>query len=143
MGRKAIPPQNMDQAKLRRQLEAGAGVRELAKRHGVSRAEIRRHTGAAPPAAAGTAPRLKRLLSRQIAALEEKPADDALLALHRLACISQKTIDIEKKETARNDAGKPRTSPIDDASRDALARRIEALAEQWEAAADPGGPGGG
>ena len=147
MRKTKIPKQAVDWAELEREFAAGAGMPALAKRHGVSRAMIRRRVGAAAPppppspaAGGGTAPRLKLLLSRQIASLEAKPPDDPLQALHRLACIAQKTIDIERKETAGHDADTSRNTAIDDTSREALARRIEALAGQWEAAADPGRP---
>jgi hypothetical protein len=84
--------------------------------------------------------RLKGLLVKKLDALEQRgqlderidPADP-LKGMLTLARALEKVVDIEAKEKRRNDEAAASRLVINDATREALARRLEALADRWEA----------
>ena len=92
------------------------------------------------------AERLKGLVARELASIEARlglgeklDTGDPLRALHTLASAVQKILDIERKEKANDGGDRTGRLTIDDASRQALARRLETLARHWEIAGHPGG----
>ena len=84
--------------------------------------------------------RLKVLLVKKLEALEQRvqldekvdPADP-LKGMLTLARALEKVVDIEAKEKRRDDGASAGRLIINDATREALARRLEALADSWEA----------
>ena len=149
-----------DWAAVRLDYEKGEySVTEVSTRHGISESHLYRRKGiehweprrAAYPKAFGpggitanATSRLEALVMNKIAALEahlgpdEKidPADP-LKGLLTLASAFQKMSDIQTKEKLRDDGKRAGSPAIDDASRDALARRLEALADSWLEAGGP------
>jgi hypothetical protein len=135
-------------------------VADICERHGISQYSIYRHKrgeGWKPRCAAypktqgaggavNAGERLKALVERELAKLarrgigEKLDAGDPLRALHTLASAMQKSLDVERKKKATDDAGKSGRLVIDDASRLALAQRLETLIRHWENDGDPGGP---
>ena len=142
-----------DWAEVRREYEEGKySVGVVCIRHGFGPSRLYRRKnledwkGRRPsypkaygPLGAVNAPqRLKALVARKIAALEARPEfdekidlGDPLKGLHTLASAYEKTLAIEHREKFHSDGDR---LIIDDASRLALALRLEALADAWEAA---------
>jgi transposase-like protein len=149
----ALEKPAVDWDAVQREYEEGEyTLREIYARHGINQSNLYRHKNergwrprcsAFPKAfgAGGTTnamERLKILAHREIdmvearLGLDEKiDTGDALRALHAMASIMQKMLDIEHREKLR-DAGDHTLLVIDDASRLELARRLEALADTWE-----------
>ncbi len=155
----------VDWRKVRAEYEDGEfSVADIGERHGVSQYSIyrrKRNEGwearcAAYPKAFGAGgavnagERLKGLVARELSSIEARlglggkklDAGEPLRALHTLASAVQKILDIERKEKAADDAGSAGRLAIDDASRLALAERLETLARHWENDGDPGGARG-
>ena len=87
--------------------------------------------------------RLKALVAGKLAALEGRlgPGEkidvgDPLKGLHTLASAYEKMLAIEVREKLRDDGDR---LIINDASREALARRLDVLASAWKNAGDTGG----
>jgi hypothetical protein len=76
--------------------------------------------------------RLKVLLVKKLEALEQRLQLDETGML-TLARALEKAVDIEAKEKRHDDGGGDGRLIINDASREALARRLDALAESWKA----------
>ncbi|MGH6820691.1 MAG: hypothetical protein ACREDU_07505, partial [Methylocella sp.] len=151
----------VDWKKVRAEYENGEfPVADVGERHGVSQYTLYRRKRAEgwkarqanyPKARGGdgavnAGERLKSLVARELSSIEARmglkdklDAGDPLRALHTLASAIQKILDIERKEKAADDAGKAGRLTIDDASRLALAQRLETLARHWENAGDSGG----
>ncbi len=116
--------------------KAMTGVRDIAARHGVS--------------VSATA-RLRALVAQALAALEARcelsekiDTDDTLRGLHTLASLTVKILDIEHREKLREDGDRSTAFLIiDDASREALARRLDDLARAWKHKRDARQPDGG
>ncbi len=154
------PPGNVDWQKIRAEYENGEfSVWDICERHGIGQSgfyrrcrlggwQQRRPNFPQAYGAGGTvraAERLKGLVERELAAIEARlglgeklDAADPLRALHTLASAVQKILDIEHREKTA-DAGDRNRLVIDDASRLALAQRLETLAGQWEACGNSGG----
>lgn len=151
----------LDWGKIRGEYENGEfSIWDICERHGIAQTSFyrrKRREGwearrAAFPRAYGAggtanaAARLKALVARELAGIEARlglgeklDAGDPLRALHTLASAVQKILDIERKEKAGDDARSGQRLTIDDASRMALARRLETLSRHWETAGHPGG----
>jgi transposase-like protein len=152
---------SVDWLDVRREYESGEhSIWEICKHHGCGRTSLHQRRQEenweqrrpAFPKAFGAggkvnaAVRLKALLVKKLEALEQHlqldekidPADP-LKGMLTLAGALQKILDIEAKEKRRDDGDSAGRLIINDASREALARRIEALAASWEAAGDSGG----
>lgn len=89
--------------------------------------------------------RLKALALGSVAALQARvdlgekiDTDDALRGLHQLASAFQKIHAIEHREKLRDDGDRTGRLIINDATREALARRIESLAKAWARKGDSG-----
>jgi hypothetical protein len=145
----------VDWLKVRRDYESGErSIGEICERHGCSKYGLQqRRRGEnweprrpAYPQAFGAggkvnvAVRLKGLLDKKLEALEQHlqldekidPADP-LTGMLTLARALEKVVDIEAKEKRRDDGAVAGRLIINDASREALARRLDALAESWKA----------
>ncbi len=89
--------------------------------------------------------RLKALLVKKLEALEQHlqldekidPADP-LKGMLTLATALEKVVDIEAKEKRRDDGAAAGRLIINDATREALALRLDALAESWKAGKEHG-----
>jgi hypothetical protein len=143
-----------DWAEVRREYEEGKySVKEVCVRQGISQSRLyqRRnlenwkarcpgHPKAYGAGRTVNAPqRLKALVARKLAALEARPefdekidVGDPLKGLHTLASAYEKMLGIEAREKLRDDGDRTGRLVIDDASREALAQRLEALADSWE-----------
>ena len=150
------PGDGVDWLKVRRDYESGErSIGEICERHGCSKYGLqqrRRGENWEPrrpdyPKAFGAggkvnaAVRLKVLLVKKLEALEQRvqldekidPADP-LKGMLTLARALEKVVDIEAKEKRRDDdAAAAGRLIINDASREALARRLDALAVIWKA----------
>ena len=160
-GRIAPRPPKVDQVDwpaVRHEYETGEySVQEIARRHGCSRSRLhyqkeREHWQARRPGyptaygAGGivAAPqRLKAGLTKKLALLatrlglaEKIDLGDPLKGLDTLANVLEKLLEAREKSGDDGD----RLS-INDASRNALAERLEALADSWERKRDSGGAG--
>ncbi len=145
----------VDWLEVRRDYESGErSIGEICERHGCSKYGLQqRRRGEnweprrpAYPKAFGAggkvsaAVRLRVLLVKKLEALEQRgqldekidPADP-LKGMLTLARALEKTIDIEAKEKRRDEGEAAGRLIINDATREALARRLEALADSWEA----------
>ncbi|MDP1701278.1 MAG: hypothetical protein Q8L53_10045 [Aestuariivirga sp.] len=153
-GLAAFPPRRrVDWPGVRLEYESGEfTVRDICERHGICadsfysvahreswRARRPKTFGAGGPVK--TTKRLRDLVTSTLAGLEARRAlgekidtDDALRGLHQLASLTVKILDIEHRENRRDDAERTGRLIIDDATRLALARRLEALADSWESA---------
>jgi len=151
-GLAAFPPMHsVDWSGVRREYESGEfTVRDICERHGISGdrfySEAHREAWRArrPKAFCAGGPvkttdRLRGLVTSALAGLEARHAldekidtDDALRGLHQLASLTVKILDIEHREKRRDDADRTGRLIINDATRLALARRLEALADSWE-----------
>jgi hypothetical protein len=148
-------PARVDWLKVRRDYESGErSIDEICELHGCSKYGLHQRRQEenwvlrrpAYPRAFGAggrvnaAVRLQVLLVRKLEALEQRlqldekidPADP-LTGMLTLAKALEKVVDIEAKEKRRDDEAAAGHPLINDASRMALARRLEALAESWEA----------
>jgi hypothetical protein len=148
-------PARVDWLAVRSDYEGGErSISEICERHGCSKYGLQqRRQGEnweprrpAYPKAFGSggkvnvAVRLKGLLVKKLEALEERgqldekidPADP-LQGMLTLARALEKTIDLEAKEKRRDDEAAAGRLIINDATRLALARRLEALADSWKA----------
>jgi hypothetical protein len=75
---------------------------------------------------------------------EKIDTDDALRGLHTLASLTVKILDIENREKSRDDGDRSTDFLIiDDASREALAQRLDDLARAWKHKRDARQPDGG
>jgi hypothetical protein len=97
-----------------------------------------------------TTARLRALVAQAIARLEARrdlgekiDTDDALRGMHTLASLTVKILDIERREKSRDDAERVVRLIIDDASREALAQRLDDLARAWKHKRDARQPDGG
>jgi hypothetical protein len=97
-----------------------------------------------------TTARLRALVAQALAPLEARhglgekiDTDDALRGMHTLASLTVKILDIEHREKSRDDGERVARLVIDDASRLALARRLDELAEAWKHKRDARRPDGG
>ena len=153
------PRPAIDWAKVRLDYEKGEiSVEEICARHHIGSHRLqkrKRDDGweprrAAYPRAFGsggtinTAKQLKHLLAHKLAALakylppdEEIDPADPLKGLLTLASAYQKLVDSEAKEKLRDAGDRSRHPAISDASRLALARKLEALADSWLDAGSP------
>ena len=145
----------MDWLEVRREYESGEhSLWEICKRHGCGRTSLHQrrqdenweHRRPAFPKAFGAggkvnaAVRLKALLVKKLEALEQRlqfdekidPADP-LKGMLILAGAMEKILDSEAKEKLRDDGDNAGRLIINDATRSALAQRLEALADRWEA----------
>lgn len=145
----------MDWLEVRRDYESGErSIGEICERHGCSKYGLQQRRQEenwvprrpAYPKAFGAggkvnaAVRLKVLLVKRLEALEQRvqldekidPADP-LTGMLTLARALEKTIDLEAKEKRRDEEDSAGRLIINDASREALARRLDALAESWKA----------
>jgi hypothetical protein len=162
-GLAAFPPKrSVNWPGIRLEYESGEfTVRDICERHGISpdsfysvahreswRARRPKTFGAGGPVK--TTERLRDLVTGTLAGLEARRAlgekidtDDALRGLHQLARLTIKILDIEHREKRRDDAERIGRLIIDDASRLALARRLDELARAWKHKRDAGQPDGG
>jgi hypothetical protein len=145
----------VDWQEVRRDYESGEhSIGETCERHGCSRYGLHQRRQEqnweqrrpAYPKAFGAggkvnvAVRLKGLLVKKLEAIEQHlqldekidPANP-LKGLLTLARALEKVVDIEAKEKRRDDGAAAGRLIINDATREALARRLEALAESWKA----------
>jgi hypothetical protein len=153
---------SVDWLDVRREYESGEhSLWEICKHHGCGRTSLhqrrqeenweqRRPAFPKTFGAGGkvnAAVRLKALLVKKLEAIEQHlqldekidPADP-LKGILTLARALDKTLDIEAKEKRRDDGASAGRLIINDATRLALARRLQALADSWKAARDSGGP---
>lgn len=141
-------------AGVRMEYESGEfTVRDICERHGIGvdsfYSEARRESWRArrpnsPKAFSArgkvkTTERLRELVTRALAGVETRRAlgekidtDDALRGLHQLASLTVKILDIEQKEKLRDDGERIGRLIINDASRLALAKRLDELARAWK-----------
>ena len=151
-GLAAFPPMHsVDWQGVRLEYESGEfTVRDICERHGISgdRFYSEAHRESWRPrrpkvfCAGGpvkTTERLRGLVTGALAGLEARHAldekidtDDALRGLHQLASLTVKILDIEHREKRRDDADRIGRLIINDASRMALARRLDDLARAWK-----------
>lgn len=151
-GLAALPPKrSVAWAGVRMEYESGEfPVRDICERHGIAvhsfyRQARRESWRARSPKAFGaggkvrTTERLRDLVTRALAGLEARRAlgekidtDDALRGMHQLASLTVKILDIEQKEKLRDDGERIERLIIDDASRLALAKRLDELARAWK-----------
>jgi hypothetical protein len=127
----------------------GFGLSSLYRRKQLEKWEARRASYPRAYGAGGAvnAPqRLKALVAKKLATLEARlelgekiDVGDPLKGLHTLASAYEKILAIEHREKLRDDGDRAGRLIINDASREALARRIETLASAWESKGDPGG----
>ena len=151
---------SVDWAEVRSEYEMGQyPVLELCERHGFGLSSLYRRKQlqnwdarrATYPKAYGAGgkvnatQRLKALVAKKLAALEVRrvlgekiDVGDPLKGLHTLASAFEKMLDIEHREKLRDDGDRAGRLIINDASREALARRIEKLASAWESKGDTG-----
>ena len=147
------PKRSVEWTGVRLEYESGEfTVRDICERHGIGvdsfyheahRECWRARRPYAPKAfSAGakvkTTERLRDLVTRALAGLEARRAlgekidtDDALRGLHTLASLTVKILDIEQKEKLRDDGERIGRLIINDASRLALAKRLDELARAW------------
>jgi hypothetical protein len=148
----AFPPKrHVAWAAIRFEYESGEfSVRDICERHGIAvhsfyRQARRESWRARSPKAFGaggrvkTTERLRDLVTSTLAGLEERRAlgekidtDDALRGMHQLASLTVKILDIEQKEKLRDDGERIGRLIINDASRLALAHRLDELARAWK-----------
>ena len=146
---------------VRREYENGGfSINEICARHAISESNLYRHKHGgnwisrreAFPRAYGaggtvdTTEKMKALVESALAKLladgqlvEKIDLSDPLRALHTLIHAFQKIRDMQDREKRHNDDDRSDRLIINDATREALARRLEALADSWEAAGDSGG----
>lgn len=157
----------VDWDEVRREYEKGEhSVEEICARHCISARSLyqrkrlknwpSRHATAPKAYGAGgitvnAAERLRALVMQKLEALDISPETDGektdekkemdvgkpLRAVLAAASTIQKALDIEQKEKLRDDGEQAGRVIIDDAARDALARRLEALADSWLEAGGP------
>jgi hypothetical protein len=162
-GLAAFPPKrSVAWSGVRLEYESGAfTVRDICERHGIcadSFYSIAHREGwqARRPKTFGvggrvkTTERLRDLVNCALAGLEARRAlgekidtDDALRGLHTLASLTVKILDIEQREKLRDDGARIGRLVIDDASRMALAQRLDELARAWKHKRDARQPDGG
>ena len=150
-----LPGHKPDWQAMRAEYENGQfQVEDIWLRHGIGQSRLYRHARAehwtprrpnAPKAygsggIVNTTERLRALVAQALAELEARrdlgakiDTDDALRGLHTLASLTVKILDIEHREKSRDDGDRSTAFLIiDDASREALARRLEELARAWK-----------
>jgi transposase-like protein len=149
------PSRKLDWQAMRAEYENGQfQVEDIWLRHGIGQSRLYRQARAenwiprqpnAPRAygsgrTVNTTERLRALVAQALAELETRrklgekiDTDDAMRGLHTLASLTVKILDIEHREKAHDDGDRSTAFLIiDDASRLALAQRLEALVQQWE-----------
>jgi hypothetical protein len=151
----------VDWLDVRREYESGEhSLWEICKRHGCGRTSLHQRRQEenweqrrpAFPKAFGAggkvnaAVRLKALLVKKLEALEQRLQSDEkidpaapLKGVLVLAGAVERILDNEANEKLRDDGASAGRLIINDATREALAQRLEALAERWESARDSGG----
>jgi hypothetical protein len=160
------PERKLNWQAMRAEYENGGfQVEDIWLRHGIGQRRLYRRARAehwiprqpnAPRAygsghTVNTTERLRALVAQALAELEARRAlgekidtDDALRGLHTLASLTVKILDIEHREKSRDDGDRNTAFLIiDDASRLALAQRLEALVQQWEDRGETDRPDGG
>ena len=152
---------SVDWLGVRREYESGEhSIWEICKHHGCGRSSLHQRRQEenweqrrpAFPKAFGAggkvnaAVRFQARLVKKLEALEKRLQLDEKLDLadpfkcmQTLAGAMEKILDKEAKEKFRDDGDNAGRLIINDATRDALAQRLEALADRWEAARDSGG----
>lgn len=151
-GLAAFPPRrSVNWPGVRLEYESGEfTVRDICERHGISPDSFysvahREGWRARRPKTFGaggqvkTTERLRGLVTSTLAGLEARRAlgekidtDDALRGLHQLASLTVRILDIEHREKRRDDAERTGRLVINDASRMALAPRLDDLARAWK-----------
>ena len=149
------PDRKLDWQAMRAEYENGQfPVEDIWLRHGIGQSRLYRQARAenwfprqpnAPRAygsgrTVNTTERLRALVAQALAELETRrelgekiDTDDALRGLHTLASLTVKILDIEHREKSRDDGDHSSAFLIiDDASREALARRLDDLARAWK-----------
>ena len=154
------PLRMTDWSAVRHEYEAGEySVDEILERHGIGQNRLYKYRKLenwqarrpAHPRAYGaggtvdTTESMKALVESALAKLladgrlvEKIDLSDPLRALHTLIHAFQKIRDIKDREKRHDDGERIGRLIIDDASREALATRLEALADSWESKGDPG-----
>jgi hypothetical protein len=151
-------------ARLRAEYEAGARpVAEIAAEAGMTAARLTalaRREGwklrgtSKSKSTRDTIQRLKALLQQRLAELENQigslgeeakasSSERDIRSMNTLVRTLEKVLELERKDRASRAKRRREQRQFDDAERDALAERLEALHRQWRAeAAEPGAPQG-